>query len=272
MKVYMSQWSQGNRAKSLDKNILKLALLLAKKNYGEVSLISDSFGCEYLKDMPFSSFINILDDVPDYPTIWSLGKIYAYKYACDHGPFLHIDNDVFLWKPLPRRVTDARVFVQSEDFKILKKHFPPYYDLPVLKASYKSNLPNDWEKIIISDQDLIFYNMGIFGGNDCNLIRGYCDYVLNLIEDKSFDSLWKFNTSFKNFSLMKSCMVEQGSLGIYLKSINQEPGMLFKEMDDPDNISRGCYTHLMLLKKDPKILEIIKNRLEKTPYDLEPRS
>jgi hypothetical protein len=52
---------------------------------------------------------------------WTLGKLHAYRSQTT--PFVHLDSDVYLWSPLPRRLTSAPVFGQNpERFPF---HAPP---------------------------------------------------------------------------------------------------------------------------------------------------
>jgi len=44
---------------------------------------------------------------------WTMGKLLAY--SLQDRPFVHLDTDVFLWKPLPRSLTDAPVFAQCPE-------------------------------------------------------------------------------------------------------------------------------------------------------------
>lgn len=81
-----------------------LSANVVKKHYSEIHFYTDNQGYEWIKphldNLPFTKIeicldeINWLDD-----TYWSLGKIYVYSLQKE--PFIHIDNDVFIWEKFP---------------------------------------------------------------------------------------------------------------------------------------------------------------------------
>ncbi|MBI1259052.1 MAG: hypothetical protein GC204_16405, partial [Chloroflexi bacterium] len=48
------------------------------------------------------------------PQWWSLGKTYTYRLQT--VPFIHLDNDVFLWKRLRPEVESASVITQNPEY------------------------------------------------------------------------------------------------------------------------------------------------------------
>lgn len=48
---------------------------------------------------------------------WALGKLCACRAQTE--PFVHIDNDVFLWQPRPHDVAAASVFAQNQEYFVL---------------------------------------------------------------------------------------------------------------------------------------------------------
>jgi len=274
----MSFWSSGVKAPKQNMDIWKLSLALAKKHYNQVYLITDDNGYDVLKNLPFDGFIKILNDVPQFPDLWCLGKIYAYYYACQEGNFLHLDNDVFLWEKLPEALTDSDIFVQSQDFEIYKNGRVCYsYNIEDINNIIKSQLPNDWQDIIDNKKNIMTYNMGIFGGKNKNLIKEYCEYIFNMVNNKDYEKFW--NTSIKRPvttgsnnmpHLIKSCMLEQGNLGIICKKNNLIPSMLINNLCDDQCETYRKYTHLMNAKKNIKVVERLRERVSKEPYDLEP--
>jgi hypothetical protein len=63
----------------------------------KIHLITDSFGAEFMKDVPYDSVSTTLDVLKDAdPIFWAHGKIEAYKHmVLGHA---HIDYDLFLQK------------------------------------------------------------------------------------------------------------------------------------------------------------------------------
>lgn len=273
MNVYMSFWTGPIQQKITDSsiNIWKLSLALAKKHYGYVELITDKKGYLSLKDLPFDNFRIVLDDVPDYPTVWSLGKIYAYKYICKISKhFLHLDNDVFLWTALPEDLVDQPVFCQSESGSIGNHH----YDFGEIIDSIKLDYP----KIYLDYTGLRTYNMGVVGGTNMDIIQKYCDFVMDLIQDSRYAWLWNLKQfDFKNnpqfiLSNRKAILIEQAAFAIVCKKHNIIPSLLFKSYDDPKlkEITHKKYSHLMFMKKNKDILNKISKRVQNEPYNLDP--
>lgn len=265
MKIYMSLWTKPSDDIFID--MWKLSLALARKHYDYVELITDSRGFKMLKNLPFKDFHIILDDIPNYPNVWSLGKIYSYKYACSQSnSFLHIDSDVFLWDPLSSDILNSNLFCQSEDFNIGQL----FYDLTALSVLIGINLI-DMPELWIKHVSLKTYNMGIFGGNS-KLISSYCDMVINMINDPLYLKLWKSNkqrNQYNDYATYLSCLVEQANFSIYCKQNNIVPSMIFKYLTAPDKSIK--YTHLMSQKNTQKNKEKISSRVSSVPYNLNPK-
>lgn len=266
MNVFMSFWSGGIKSSNQNLDMWKLSLALAKKHYGKVFLISDDIGCDLLKNLPFDLFLNKLNIVPkNLSKIWSLGKIYAYYYACEFNkPFLHLDSDVFLWEPLPKKVTYSRIFAQSLDVPILEKKNIGYFDFEKAIES-KYELPEIWEKLIKEKINLVPKNMGIFGGFDLNSIKEYCKFSIEMAQNNKYENLWNYE---QINPLSVSCMIEQGNLVIFSYINNIKIELLYEDFADKENKTHKKYTHLMLLKNNKKIKNSIKNRISQEPYDL----
>ena len=273
MQVYMSLWTNTISFTSQHKNVWKLALALAKKHYGQVSLITDDYGYDMMQDLPFDNFIVELNNVPDYSTIYTLGKIYAYKYICSlNEHFLHLDGDVLLWEPLPSSVTDQPLFVQSYDYGIMEIDA---YNIYKLHADLNTAVPQDW----IDNIGLKAYNTGIVGGTNISLINDYCDYVISMVNNPAFYKLWSglpgqlshSTTDNFNSSQTKSLLLEQSNLAIFCKKLGISPSMLFDNLENSDNITYKKYSHLIINKNNSTILDRIDKRLQSVPYNLEPR-
>lgn len=259
MNILYSLWTKNDPKFMIHYPTWQLSVALAQKHYGDINLITDDTGSNLLKNIPFKNIYVQLNNVPDFKNIWSLGKIYAYRFACSIGkPFLHIDHDVFLWEKLPQNLIDSEVFCQSNDFLFGASI---YYDIRDLDDYLNSYLAGIWHSNIGTQ----CYNMGIFGGQNLEFINDYCDFVRNMIEDESLTNLWKSNKT------DLSCIVEQGHFGIYCKKHKIRPKCLFEERDDPNNETYKKYSHMGRLKSNPQVLDKISERISTLPYDLEPR-
>jgi hypothetical protein len=80
-----------------------LSVQQARKFFGKTVLFTDDYGAKMLVDglqLDFDVVSTALNTLNDHdPKWWALGKIYTY--GSQNDPFIHIDNDVFLWKRLP---------------------------------------------------------------------------------------------------------------------------------------------------------------------------
>jgi len=274
MKTYMSLWTRGISFSHTQIDVWKLSLALAKKHYSSVSLITDNNGYEIFKTLPFDEFHIELNNVPDYKTLWSLGKIYSYQYICNlNEPFLHLDGDVLLWEKLPETLTSSYVFVQSED-EIIGQH--NIYNSLKLQADLSCAIPYEW----LSNNNLRCYNMGIFGGTDLEFINEYCNFVINMINNPLYNDLWTGspgiisnnpNDSF-NSTNTKSTMLEQGNFAIFCKQNDVIPNTLFVDLADASHITYKKYSHLSSEKNNTAILNRIASRVSQEPYDLIPRN
>ena len=138
-----------------------LSVFCASRYFKEVQFISSDWGLEIIKplELPITSYSNKLNEMKKVSKyFWAYGKLLAY---CEQDvPFVHIDNDVFLWEPLPKRILKAKLCFQSQEpfdrpgyqyYNILK---PCFKKAPVKPKSIKENEVNDFA-----------YNCGICGGN-----------------------------------------------------------------------------------------------------------
>ena len=87
-----------------------LAIICASRHFEEVQFISSEWGLELFKqlNLPITSYSNKLNELKTIPRqFWAYGKILAYNEQ--DVPFVHVDNDVFLWDPLPDRILKAKL-------------------------------------------------------------------------------------------------------------------------------------------------------------------
>jgi hypothetical protein len=179
-----------------------LSVELSARHYGEVELVTDTYGKALLADrlqLPFSAVRTAMDQVPAHVSArhWSLSKIVAY--ALQTTPFVHVDADVYLWKRLPARLEAAPVFAQNTDshvwlnFHYTEAYFLMYKFLTVLPAdfTYTPRVFHPWDTAICC---------GILGGRDWQLLRGVAQQAVEVLCGEAnkygwevalgFDLLW----------------------------------------------------------------------------------
>ena len=131
MKIVQSFWSKPFLTKSekktkADRSIagysneeeflmaISLSCLSISKYY-EVELVTDSFGKSLLVDelnLPYTTVITVLDELETYDNgLWALGKLKAY--SVQDRPFIHIDNDIFIWNSFPSKITSGKLIAQN---------------------------------------------------------------------------------------------------------------------------------------------------------------
>lgn len=157
---------------------LSYSSLKLKRHYPDVELVTDKKGKELLIDMlglPYSDCHICLDQFNNLsPLMWVVPKVFSYSVV--DTPFLHVDNDVFIWGRFPRHIEVAELAVQN-----MEVNFDFYYDaldyvknfrhLPKYIASYKGR--ND---------SVTSVNAGIIGGSDYDFYQEYISEVLEFLK------------------------------------------------------------------------------------------
>jgi hypothetical protein len=152
-----------------------LSVAVASKHYPDTWLVTDSRGARVLVDrlgLPFRHVdlsldrLNLTDNDNEW---WVLGKLTAY--AVQTAPFFHLDNDVFLWRPLPAAVTAAPIFAQNpETFRFEDQSL---YRLDAFVQGierFGGWLPEEWHWYVKQRGNGALC-CGIFGGQELAFIR-----------------------------------------------------------------------------------------------------
>ena len=126
-------------------------------------------------------FVNVSTELERLDAVdggwWALGKILAY--SLQDRPFVHLDTDVFLWKPLPRNIADAPVFTQCiERFHDASDYRP--HEIEAAFSEHALKLPVEWQWTRKNCGN-IAENCGILGGSDTAFLRHYSQTALDLV-------------------------------------------------------------------------------------------
>lgn len=157
----------------------------ARQLYPETVLITDDDGVRLLIDglgLEFHTVSNELNALKTQnPDWWVSGKLYAYRAQTQ--PFVHLDNDVFLWKALPERAIAAPVFAQNPEYFTFGDE-NAWYRPEVYKATVESThgwLPDEFNWYVSGrgNQPMC---CGIFGGSRVDFINYYADQAIQLVE------------------------------------------------------------------------------------------
>lgn len=148
-----------------------------REHYDEVVLYTDTFGKHVLIDtlhLPYTEVNTIFDDFKCLPQHWALAKIMTYSLQTT--PFLHVDGDVYLPKPLTTNVIDAELVAQNRE--IGTSYYRSMMDRIL---SYPEIYLPEYIQKGLSEKSVASYNMGIFGGSNLQFINDYCNEVFSFI-------------------------------------------------------------------------------------------
>jgi hypothetical protein len=162
-----------------------LSVETARSHFKRTRLVTDSAGAKMLVDGVGLEFDDVrldLSEIEEFDPTWQVfGKIQAYR--TQHEPFVHIDNDVYLWTGLPERLMSADVLAQNPE------HFTDasdYYQLGELEEIRR--YPYGWlPKEAEWCRSLHGYhqrslNTGIYGGHRVDFIRYCAELAFEMVE------------------------------------------------------------------------------------------
>jgi hypothetical protein len=197
-----------------------LSCLQLRQFYPEVVLYCDSPYKELLiekLELPYSKVICSLDHLNKYHKgLWALPKIYSYSQQ--EKPFLHVDGDVFIWKPFDSSLMEANLIAQNMESAT------DYYE-NIMNSLEKSltYFPKEMIKEREVNNPILAYNAGIFGGSDIIFMKEYTQKAFEFIE-KNIRNLSKIKVS--NFNIF----FEQYLFYCLAKEKNKEVSVLMPEI------------------------------------------
>ncbi|HEV2275907.1 MAG TPA: DUF6734 family protein [Acidobacteriaceae bacterium] len=247
-----------------------LSLRLARRHYPETMLVTDLEGKALLVDTLGLSFTHVSTELESIrkvdPGWWALGKLISYRLQ--DRPFVHLDTDVFLWKPLPAGFSSAHVFAQCpEDHPPLAEWCGPH-EVERAFGQHGLSLPAEWEWS--RSRGLNYYreaNCGIMGGACMDFIHYYADLAIDLVLNPSHAKAWAafddragYNMVVEQFLLLACVEFHRSHPGSPYRGIGMRylfPS--FGEAFDPDAAARAGFTHLL---GDAKRDTVVARRLE----------
>jgi hypothetical protein len=252
-----------------------LSVAEAARHFAETWLVTDDLGAELLAGalgLPFTRVDNGLEalnrDAAD-PEWWVLGKLAAY--AAQDTPFVHLDADVILWKPLPTRLHEAAVFAQNPE------HFD-FYDQSLYRADNFVRtvlelggwLPDEWHRYARLRRNGALC-CGILGGTAAEFLARYGQLASEIIRHPRNAAAWQ------RIGIRDNILVEQYFLAACLEAAADdataavaspagEVAYLFPSSAhafDPDEAERAGYTHLIGdAKANPSIAARLDRRVK----------
>ena len=214
--------------------------------YGKISLYANSKSARLLVDtlkLPYTcTCISHNKLTLIHPDLWALPKIYTY--SLQEQPFLHVDGDVFLFKPFHPALLEGELIAQNVEVatenyytstqKTLMRHFD--YFPPCVKQDFESGIP------------VQAVNAGILGGNNIPFFHDYAALAFEYI-NKNAAGLNKINVnSFNVFfeqHLFYALSKEKGSpLSVLFEGVTEDRG--YKYMGDFHDVPfNRSYLHLL---------------------------
>jgi len=240
-----------------------LSCLQLKKYYDQVILYADEVSARTFIDvlkLPYSEVCCDLDQFNHLPAgLWGLTKIYTYSQQSE--PFLHVDGDVFIFKPFENLLLQGGLIAQN--LEIATKEYDGLFEK---LESQLITLSVDILEAKKQGESIYAYNAGIFGGNDLDFIQLFTKTVKKFVYDNtttfSTINLRAFNIYFEQYLFY--CMT---------RKLNKTVNVLFSEVI-PDNRYIGFgdflsvpynkqYLHLIGLpyKQNESVCQQLANRL-----------
>jgi hypothetical protein len=228
-----------------------LSLHYSKKWFKEIHFITDIKGKKLIEkyglkfDYISTEFDDALHDVDERE--WSLGKIWACKIQ--DKPFVHIDNDVILFKPLPKDFLAKEAVFQNSEKTYTMQH---YNGMMQYDKEHYEDRPK-WYNV----QKSLAYNCGLLGFNRFDFLDEWWESAI-----KHVDYL-KQRNGYPFPGAVSPLIYEQQYVGCLCNEYNYEVGVLtdYSDLPNPpewipaDLASKLGYTHLLSQSKRKKETE-----------------
>lgn len=170
-----------------------LSFHLARAHAAETRLVTDAAGAALLVDglgLPFDHVSTELDALAGWdPEWWAIAKLHAC--AAQDAPFLHLDSDVFLWKPLPPSLLAAPVFAEHPEESDLGAscYRPEAVEHALRQAG--GWMPEEFMAWMPHGGRLVAPNCGILGGTDTAFLRYFAHTALRFIGHPANMPAWR---------------------------------------------------------------------------------
>jgi len=197
MKIVQSFWSKpstqenesfnektfgGWREKKYEYISWTLSCLTLKKFYPNIEIVTDYKGAKLLIDqlqLPYKKVSTELDTLNNYPKqLWAVGKLHTY--GIQKEPFIHVDNDIYIWEKFSNDIESARLISQhvdddERDYEFALNHL----------KEHNINLPPLLLDDLRAYQRFNSSNAGIIGGNDLDFFKEYVKESFDFIDTYS---------------------------------------------------------------------------------------
>ena len=224
-----------------------LSCLSLREHYDEVVLYTDSAGKRILIDelrLPYTDVQVVFDDFPCLPQHWALAKIKTYSLQTK--PFLHVDGDIYVPRPLPEDVLSAPLIAQNREIGTI------YYRRMIDRLlSYPEVIVPEYVQKTLSEESIASYNMGFFGGSDLEYIRHYCDMSFRFIdENRMNDPSVRYshvvcNIFFEQIIFAALADAEHRDVACLLQRLMTDKGYMAKDFCDLSHFREHPFFHIL---------------------------
>jgi uncharacterized protein DUF6734 len=174
-----------------------LSCLQLSQYYDQIELVTDDLGKFILVDkleLPYTHVSQDLNKLDQYdPGLWALGKIYAY--SIQETPFLHVDNDIFIWKKFDDRIGDAALSAQNQQTRTIE------YQLTFREICRKFTYVPGYLRELEGMKYIPCSNTGIVGGRDIDFFQTYTNEIFHFLSENAgsiSENIQTLNTAFVN--------------------------------------------------------------------------
>ncbi len=168
------------------------SLFSIKKFHGNVELYTNDHGYRLLIEalrLPYFK-VHLLQIEVSNAQPFSLSKLYVY--SIQQEPFVHLDGDVILFKPIQTENSNA-VLVEFE----ISDNFTSYVD-----HLFRINHMTATSEIgAMMKSSPIMYNFGIFGGYPFELIANQSHRILKCFSEAKWENVW-----FESIAIEQLCL------------------------------------------------------------------
>ena len=237
--------------------------------FESTALVTDDAGARLLVDrlgLPFDSVSTRLEALNGAdPRWWILGKLQAYREQ--ELPFLHFDNDVYLWRALPAPLLASDLLAQNPEYAPTSD--VTFYKPTTFTASVLARhgiLPAEWHAYVRSGGGTAICT-GVFGGCDVDSIRRYAERAMSTIQRNENVPVWKT----VNVGLPEQVLLEQYYLAAFWADVDNDLGRrpqltyLFSSLEEAYGRTasrRLGFTHLIAgAKRSPVLEQMVAARL-----------
>jgi len=237
-----------------------LSLHFSKKWFKEVHLVTDLKGKKLVKKygLKFDSINTDLETVMKgvHKQHWSLGKIYACKIQ--DKPFIHLDNDVILFKPLPESFLESETGFQN----IENEHQEKFYTFLLNHAEKNYKTKPVW----FEADNYKAYNCGIIAFNKLDILEEWWNEALKYVQFLN-DLNYEYNYNvpcliYEQFAVYHLC--RHYGYNVDLLSFYGTPEQRNLSFLPSDLTAKLGYTHLIAgCKRRPDVELRVRKRLEK---------